>query len=126
MTTAEPVRPGVQVFGRRDSRETQRALRFFKERRVPIHLVDVAEKPPSAGELRRFSQHLGTAALVDRDGRRFRDLGLAHYRLDERELFERILEDPALLKLPLVRYGDLVSVGAEETTWRAWLQPPRP
>jgi arsenate reductase len=126
VTTAVPVRPGVQVFGRRDSRETQRALRFFKERRVPIHLVDVAAKPPSAGELRRFSQRLGTAALLDRDGRRYHDLGLAHYRLDERELFERLLEDPALLRLPLVRYGDLISVGAEETIWRAWLQPSRP
>ncbi len=120
---ADP-RPGVQVFGRKDSRDTQKALRFFKERRVPVHFVDVATHPPAPGELRRFVQRLGVAALLDTDGRRYRDLGLAYLRSTDDELLDRLIADPGLLRLPLVRSGAAFTVGSAEPTWTAWLRAP--
>jgi arsenate reductase-like glutaredoxin family protein len=110
-------RPAVQIFGRRDSRETQKALRFFKERRVPVHFVDVAIHPPAPGELRRFAQRLGAGALVDTGGRRYRDLGLAYLRLEDEELLERLRADPTLLRLPLVRSGNAFTAGPAEAAW---------
>ncbi len=118
---ADP-RPAVQVFGRADSRETQKALRFFKERRVPVHYVDVARKPPALGELRRFAQRLGVAALVDATGRRYRDLGLSYLRSSDDEFLERLAADPALLRLPLVRAGSSFWAGLAEPEWTAWLR----
>ena len=118
---ADP-RPAVQVFGRADSRETQKALRFFKERRVPVHYVDVARKPPALGELRRFAQRLGVAALVDSAGRRYGDLGLAYLRSSDDELLGRLAADPALLRLPLVRSGSSFSAGLAEPDWTAWIR----
>ena len=47
--------PVIQVFGRNDSKETRRAQRFFKERRMPISFVDLKKRPPAPGELRRFA-----------------------------------------------------------------------
>ena len=117
---ADP-RPGVQVFGRRDSRDTQKALRFFRERRVPVHFVDVAVRPPAPGELRRFAERVGTSGLVDTEGRRYRDLGLGYMRFGDAELFERLLADPGLLRLPLVRRGGQLAVGAAEKDWAEWL-----
>ena len=77
----------VQIFGIRKSPETRKALRFFAERRVRTHFVDLQERAASLGELRRFAQKFGVDALVDRGGRRFADLGLAAARLsDERWL----------------------------------------
>ncbi|MGC8633333.1 MAG: arsenate reductase family protein [Candidatus Limnocylindrales bacterium] len=122
---ADP-RPGVQVFGRRDSRDTQKALRFFRERRIPVHFVDVAIRPPAAGELRRFADRLGATALLDRDGRRYRDLGLAYLRVTESELFDRLVADPALLRLPLVRNGPACTVGPAEAIWIGWLRAAAP
>jgi arsenate reductase-like glutaredoxin family protein len=122
---ADP-RPGVQVFGRRDSRDTQKALRFFRERRIPVHFVDVAVRPPAPGELRRFADRLGAVALLDSDGRRYRDLGLAYLRVTEAELFERLLADPALLRLPLVRNGAACTAGPAESTWIGWVHPTPP
>ncbi len=118
---ADP-RPGVQVFGRKDSRETQKALRFFKERSVPVHFVDVAIRPPAPGELRRFAQRLGPAALVDAGGRRYRELGLGYMRLGDEELLERLAADAGLLRLPLVRFGNAFAAGVAEDTWRAWVR----
>jgi arsenate reductase-like glutaredoxin family protein len=112
--------PLVQVFGRNDSQATRRALRFFKERRMTVSFVDVARRPPAAGELRRFSQRHGARALLDEEGRAYRDAGLAYLRLTDDEVLERLLGDPRLLRLPLVRLGQEVTVGVDEEAWRRW------
>jgi arsenate reductase (glutaredoxin) len=110
----------IQVFGRDDSQATRRALRFFKERRMPISFVDVARRPPAPTELRRFAQRLGARALLDDEGRAYRDAGLAYLRLSDDEVLERLLADPRLLRLPLVRHGQEVTVGVDEATWKLW------
>jgi arsenate reductase-like glutaredoxin family protein len=114
--------PPIQLFGRRDSRETQGALRFFKERRIEVSFVDVARKAPAPAELRRFVDRLGARALIDSEGKRYRDAGLAWIRMDEAETLERLLADPGLLRLPLARFGSEVSAGADEAAWRRWAE----
>lgn len=112
----------VQIFGLSDSRETGRARRFFLERRVPVAFVDLAERPIAPTELRRFAERLGAGALIDRDGRRYRDLGLAWLRLDDGELLARLGADPGLLRLPLVRRGPAFVAGPDEAAWKALLK----
>jgi len=118
-----PTNPSVQVFGLEDSQPTRAALRFFKERRVTIHFVDLRRRPIAPGEFRRFVERLGTQALADTEGRVWREAGLGYLRMDDFELAERLLRDLRLLKLPLVRHGDDVSVGRDEATWKRWLTP---
>jgi arsenate reductase (glutaredoxin) len=117
-----PATPGatIQLFGRRDSRSTQRAVRFFKERRISISLVDVAVRAPAPTELRRFAQKLGARALIDTECQAYRDAGLAYLRMDDTEVFDRLLADPRLLRLPLARYGDQFTAGVDEATWKTW------
>ena len=117
-----PANPGIaiQLFGRRDSRATQRATRFFKERRIAVTLVDLAVRPPAPTELRRFVQKLGARALLDTESQTYRDAGLAYLRMDDTEVFERLLAEPRLLRLPLARYGDQFTCGVDESTWKTW------
>ena len=119
--TSAPSEPSVQVFGLEDDRATRAALRFFKERRIAIHLVDLRRKPIAAAELRRFIERLGAPALLDVDGRAYREAGLAYLRMDDAEIAERLLADQRLLRLPLVRRGNDVSAGPSDATWKAWL-----
>lgn len=121
-----PSAPTVQVFGVADSRPTQAALRFFKERRVAIHFVDLRRKPIAPGELRRFVERLGARALVDEEGAAWHDAGLGYLRMSDQELVERLLADRHLLRLPLVRNGSAVTVGPAEPTWKTWLTPSAP
>lgn len=118
-----PAAPGptIQLFGLPDSRGTQAALRFFKERRVNVTYVDLRKRPIAAGELKRFVERLGAGALLDTEGRQYRDLGLGYMRLDGDEIVERLLRDVRLLRLPLVRFGNAFTAGAAEATWKAWL-----
>jgi arsenate reductase-like glutaredoxin family protein len=115
--------PDIQVFGRDDSSATRAALRFFRERRVVVHYVDLKKRGIAAGELQRFTQRLGAAALLDPTSRPYRDEGLAYLALDEAGTVRRLLADPRLLRLPLVRHGDAVTAGPDEPTWTVWLRP---
>ncbi len=123
-----PAQPGptVQMFGLPDSRPTQAALRFFRERRINVTYVDLRRRPIAAGELKRFVEKLGAAALVDTEGRRFKELGLGYMRLDGEEVVARLLADNRLLRLPLVRFGNDFTAGSAEATWREWAGSVRP
>jgi len=111
----------VQIFGSDRDQGTRAAVRFFKERRIAIHQVDLARKPIARGELRRFVERLGARALLDEGSTAYRDAGLAYLRMDDGEVVERLLATPALLRLPLVRFGNEVAAGRDEATWKRWL-----
>jgi arsenate reductase-like glutaredoxin family protein len=122
MSPTPPTDLSVQIFGLEGDQASRAAVRFFKERRVGIHLVDLRRKPIAPGELRRFVERLGAAAILDADGRAYRDAGLGYLRMDDAEIVERLLADPRLLRLPLVRFGNEVTAGKAEGTWKAWLR----
>jgi arsenate reductase-like glutaredoxin family protein len=111
----------VQVFGLKNSSATRAAERFFKERRVTIHMVDLKQRPMAPGEIKRFIERFGLMALLDSDGKAYIDAGLKYYKLSDAELLARIERDPNLLRLPLVRAGKLLSVGHQEDAWKAML-----
>ena len=121
MPGTAPDAPSVQIFGHDRDQATRAAVRFFKERRIAIHQVDLTRKPIAPGELRRFVERLGARALVDETARAWRDGGLGYLRMDERELVDRLLADGSLLRLPLVRYGTDVAVGRDEAAWKRWV-----
>jgi arsenate reductase-like glutaredoxin family protein len=110
----------VQIFGTQKNADTRKALRFFKERRVKVHFVDLKVRAPSKGELTRFVQKFGVEALLDRDSRRFAELGLGAAHYSDQRWFEKLVEEPLLLTLPLVRHKSLLTVGLAEDTWREW------
>ncbi|HTR21651.1 MAG TPA: ArsC/Spx/MgsR family protein [Gemmatimonadales bacterium] len=110
----------VQIFGVRKSADTRAALRFFSERRVQTHFVDLDERPPSPRELERFARKFGVAALIDRQGRRFGELGLRAAQLTDTRWLERLMTEPLLLRLPLVRHQNELTVGAAPDVWKQW------
>lgn len=91
---------------------------------MAVSFVDVARRPPAPGELRRFSQRHGVRALLDEEGKAYRDAGLVYLRMTDDEILARLLADPRLLRLPLVRNGPEVTVGLDEEAWRRWQPQP--
>ena len=111
----------VQIFGLKKSSETRAAFRFFAERRVTVHFVDLAERAASPGELRRFVQKFGAEALLDRTSKRFAELGLGAARYGDEKWIDKLAEEPKLLKMPLVRWQQRLTVGAADVTWKDWV-----
>lgn len=118
---ATPQSRQVQIFGTKKNADTRKALRFFAERRIVTHFVDFLERGPALGELRRFSERFGATTLVDRESRRFMDLGLQRSMYSDDWWLKRLTEEPGMLKQPLVRFGSKLSVGLDEAIWREWL-----
>jgi arsenate reductase len=111
----------VQIFGVKNSQATRAAERFFKERRVGIHFVDLTKKPMAPAEIRRFVDRFGLAALLDTDGKAWIDGGLKYLKVSDSEMLQRIERDPKLLRLPLIRCANLLSAGHDEESWKAML-----
>jgi arsenate reductase (glutaredoxin) len=112
----------VQIFGVNKSADTRKALRFFAERRIKTHYVDLNVRAASVGELQRFAQMFGAEALIDRGSRRFADLGLQFTVLSPERWIQKLSEEPMILKMPLVRNGKNLTVGVAEKTWKEWLE----
>ena len=90
-----------------------------------MHFVDLDERPAARGELRRFQEKFGAAALINRDHPRFRALGL-HVRGDSPErMVERALTEPRLLRTPLVRGDHRVTIGDAADDWNSWIEGSR-
>ena len=117
--------PNIQVFGMDDSPATRNCLRFFRERRIVVHYVDLRKKPIARAELQRFVDRLGAPAVLDTDSRAYRDQGLAYLSTDTAGIVTRLIADAKLIRLPLVRYGEQVTAGKAEATWKAWLAKPK-
>jgi arsenate reductase-like glutaredoxin family protein len=114
----------VQIFGLKNSSATRAAERFFKERRTAIQFVDLKQKPMSPGEIKRFIERFGLAEILDSEGKTYIDGGLKYLKLSNTELLSRIEREPQLLRLPLVRAGQRLSIGHDDNSWKAMLAPP--
>ncbi len=115
----------VQVFGIKKSADTRKALRFFAERRVRTHFVDLQERELAEGELLRFVQKFGVEALVDRESKRYDELGMRHSQITSSRWLEKLLAEPTLLRLPLVRrlgQPPALTIGLAESDWKTWVK----
>ena len=110
----------VQIFGVKKSADTRKALRFFSERRIKTHFVDLNERAASLGELRRFAQKFGVGALIDQDSARYQELGLRHARMSDDSWLSKLADEPLILNVPLVRTGNQFTIGLAEKTWKEW------
>ncbi|OHD28009.1 MAG: hypothetical protein A2064_00190 [Spirochaetes bacterium GWB1_66_5] len=109
----------MQIIGTRDSAETRKAERWFKERRVPFAFVDLKERPLSPGELESIARAVGADALLDPDSRAYERAGLAHLVHDP---LEEALKNPLLLRMPILRRGREAMAGCDPQAWQAWLK----
>ncbi len=113
--------PNIQIYYVKRSFDVQKAERYFKERRVPFQPVDMRRHAPGRRELELFARAAGgVGALLDRSSPKV----LSHYAAymhDEQALIDELMEDPSLMRAPIVRNGQKVTIGVDEAVWAGWL-----
>ena len=109
----------IQIIGTKKCRETQKAERFFKERRISYHFRDLTEKGISKGELENIKQVIPIEELLDKEGKQFKKRGLEYMLYD---IETELLEDSLLMKTPIVRNGKLVTVKYKPEIWKEWIK----
>ena len=116
----------VQIFGTNKSKDTQKAVRFCKERRLELQFVDLRKRDIAPGELNRFVQKFGLDAVIDKDGKAYEKAGLEYMRVPEEQMIDKLIDNPKLLKQPLMRAGNVLSIGWDEALWRDWFEKQKP
>lgn len=110
----------IQIFGKPKCFDTKKAERYFKERGIKYQLIDVTQKGMSRGEFNSVKQATGGVdGLIDLDCKDKQLLGLVRY-LREEDKEEKILDNPKLIKTPVVRNGNKATVGYQPDVWKSW------
>jgi arsenate reductase-like glutaredoxin family protein len=109
----------IQIFGTRKDNETKKAERFFKERNIRFHFRELSEKGISKGELKNISESIPLDELIDRNGSEFKRRNLSYIIFN---IEEELLNDPLLLKMPLVRNRNLCTAGYRPDIWKGWIE----
>ena len=112
----------VQIFGTKKCSDSRKAERFFKERGVRFQAIDLAQKGMSAGELRNVAARVGgIEQLIDREGKRYLERGLKYAAPTGPRIETMLVEDPLLLRTPIVREGSRATIGFAPEVWQSWL-----
>lgn len=107
----------IQIFGKSKCFDTKKAERYFKERRIRYQYIDLLRYGMSRGELSSVRAAVGLEALIN-DGAE--DAALLRYLARDEDRFEKLFEDPSLLRTPVVRNGRQATVGYCPEVWKTW------
>jgi arsenate reductase-like glutaredoxin family protein len=110
--------PIIQIFGTNKCQNTKAALRFFKERRVPIQFIDLTEKGLSEGEFQSIKKAVGLENMLDSEGKEYQKQNLKYITFD---VEAKLKSNTLLLKTPIVRQSPKATVGYAPETWKQWL-----
>lgn len=109
----------IQIFGVKKCFDTQKAERYFKERRIKYQLVDLSQKALSKGELQSVKAAVGLKELIDEKSKEYMKLNIANIRTESIKE-ELLLNNPKLYKTPIVRNGKQATVGYVPEVWEGW------
>ena len=107
----------IQIFGKPKCFETKKAERYFKERRIKFQAIDLAKYGISKGELTSVLRSVKLPDLVDP---KHPDAKLLEYLAYDQDKLEKILDDPTLLRTPIVRNGKQATAGYAPEVWKGW------
>ena len=109
----------IQIFGTKKCKDTQKAERFFKERRITYHFRNLSEKGISKGELDNIKRSVPIDELLNRESKQFKKRNLKFILFDPEE---ELLNDALLFATPIVRNGQLATVGYRPDIWKIWIE----
>ena len=110
----------LQIFYLKKNFDVQKAERFFKERRVPYQLVDLSRAPLGKRVLQDVCAAVGLENVIDRSSKDFLESTI-RFSNDSEHIVEAMIENPRLIRLPIVRNGRKATVGAAEKIWEEWV-----
>lgn len=109
----------IQIYAAKKNFDTQKAERYFKERKVSYQLVDLGKKNLSKGELQSLKNAMGLKALIDDNSRDYKTYSMAYHGTTPLAE-EMLLAHSGLLKTPIVRNGKQATVGFCPEIWQTW------
>ena len=110
----------IQIFGKNKCFDTKKAERWFKERRIKYQSVDLMRFGLSGKEFDSVLRAVGGIDnLIDWDSKD-PEVTLLKYMDDRIAKEDKVFDNPALMKTPIVRNGKAATVGFCPEVWALW------
>lgn len=110
----------IQIFGKSKCFDTQKAQRWFKERKIKFQAIDLVKFGMSGGEFDNVLRAVGGIDnLIDWDAKS-PDVELLKYLSDRVQKEDKVYDNPKLMKTPIVRNGKQATVGYCPEVWQTW------
>lgn len=110
----------IQIFGTRKCNDTKKAERYFKERGIRYQFIDMKEKGMSKGEFNSVAQvNGGLENMINWDCKDKDTIAFIKYIAEEDKL-QKVLENPQVIKTPVVRNGKQSTIGYQPESWKTW------
>lgn len=107
----------IQIFGKSKCFDTKKAERYFKERKIKFQSIDLPRYGMSKREFDSVKIAVGLDAMIDENSK---DYDLLKYLAYDSDRAEKLMEDPSLIKTPIVRNGKKATVGYCPEIWKQW------
>ncbi len=111
----------IQIYVSKKNFDSQKAERFFKERKIPYQLMDLKKHKLGLRELELFAKQLGIDQLVDYEDKRVKEHPVGHTNIPS-VILETLQEKPVFLRSPIVRNGNKVTLGEAPQVWKKWIE----
>lgn len=109
----------IQIFGVKKCYDSQKAERYFKERRIKYQFIDLNMKGLSKGELQSVIAAVGLNNLINTGSKDYSRLNMNRIISSDGKA-EMLLNNPSLYKTPIVRNGKQATVGYVPDVWNSW------
>lgn len=110
----------IQIYYIKRDFDAQKAERYFKERKIPFHFVDMKRHAMGPRELKTVAAAVGGAKkLIDTTSKRYPSHPI-RMMMGEQAILDALLLEPALIKTPIVRNGSKATVGFCPEVWESW------
>lgn len=110
----------IQIFGRSKCFDTKKAERYFKERRIKYQYVDLLRYGLSGKEFDAVLRGVGGIDNLINWQATSQEITLMKYMDSARAKEDKVFDDPALMRTPIVRNGKAVTVGYCPEIWAHW------
>ena len=107
----------IQIIGTKKCRDTQKAVRYFKERRIPFHFVDLNERELSKGEFDKIISRINAEDLIDKNSKVYKERNYSYLEYDP---YDELFEYQHMIKTPVIRNGNEVTCGLKPEIWKGW------
>lgn len=107
----------LQIIGTKKCKDTAKAIRACKERKIDFQFVNLDEKELSEGEWNNIFQHYDGDSLIDTNSKLYKKKGFQYMEYDA---VEELKENPSLLKTPILRSKKRVNCGFDLTIIEKW------
>ena len=113
----------ITLYGIKNCDTVRKARRWLQAQEIEHGFHDFRSDGLTADLLQNWVEQLGWEVVLNRASTTYRQLSAEQKeRLDQASAVRLMLEQPTLIKRPVVVHDDEVRVGFRESDWQTWLQ----